>query len=39
MIKILDAINTYHGGPFAVVELGNRGIVQLNLNVDDTGNS
>lgn len=34
-----DPANTYHGGPFAAVELGNSGLTLLNLNKDDTGKS
>lgn len=32
-----DPANTHHGGPFAAVELGNSGMVHLNLSTDDTG--
>lgn len=34
-----DAGNTYHGGPFASVELGNSGVAFLNLNPDDVAKS
>ena len=30
-----DPANSYHGGPFAAVELGNSGLVHLNLDDDD----
>lgn len=32
-----DAANTFHGGPFASIELGSSGVAHLNLNADDTG--
>jgi uronate dehydrogenase len=34
-----DPANTHHGGPFAVVELGESGVAYLNLNKDDTAKS